>query len=81
MTTTQLKPAFRQMIKEQPRLRYAIAIDLGTNERTIQRWADKNTNDLVVPAFLSALRKHAKISPKTEITEEVEVPEVINEQN
>jgi hypothetical protein len=69
------------MLKEQPRLRYSLSLELGPNERTIQRWAEKNTDDLVFPAFLSALRKHAKINPDTQITEEVEVPEVVNEEN
>ena len=79
LTRKELKKAFRVMLMEQSLLRYKIAGDLMISEVTINRWAKNNNPKLCSDAFLSSLKKHAKIT--VQMTEDVPVsePELIVE--
>lgn len=65
-----LKKEYRDILAGNQRLRSKIGIDIGANERTIQKWAVGISPKLVTEAFLNALKKHlgakGKVSDLTE---------------
>lgn len=77
MKYEQLKKEFKELVLGNLPLRLKIAVDLNKGERTIYNWM-KSENPVVIAntvstAFITALRTHANISDKVQLTELVEM--------
>lgn len=59
MTRTEMTKANRDQLATDYNLRIKLSLDLGCNERTIQRWAVNNSPKLTTDSFLSYFKKHA----------------------
>ena len=58
MTTIELTKKNREKLATDYNLRIKLSIDLGCNERTIQRWATSNSPKLTTDSFLAYFKKH-----------------------
>lgn len=73
MKRNELKKQYREILASDYSLRCAIGLQIGNHQHTIQRWAVNNNPKLCTDHFLSALRKHAKISKSTPLIDEVTI--------
>lgn len=75
MTRTEMTKANRDQLATDYNLRIKLSLDLGCNERTIQRWAVNNSPKLTTDSFLSYFKKHTKwIEP---LTKEIKIKQLI----
>jgi hypothetical protein len=56
-------------------LRIKLSLDLGCNERTIQRWATSNSPKLTTDSFLSYFKKHTNYTEP--LTKEIKINQLI----
>ena len=76
MTRIELTKPNREKLATDYNLRVKIGIDIGKNERTIQRWATGNSPQLTTDSFLAYFKKHTNwIEP---LTKEVKVKTLLD---
>lgn len=75
MTTIELTKKNREKIATDSNLRAKISADLGTHERTIQRWAVNNSPKLTTDSFLSYFKKHTNWTEP--LTKEIKIKQLI----
>lgn len=75
MTRTEMTKANRDKLVTDYNLRIKLSLDLGCNERTIQRWAVNNSPKLTTDSFLTYFKKHTNWSEP--LTKEIKIIQLI----
>jgi len=75
MTRTEMTKKNRDQLATDYNLRIKLSLDLGCNERTIQRWATSNSPKLTTDSFLSYFKKHTNYTEP--LTKEIKLNQLI----
>jgi hypothetical protein len=75
MTRTEMTKVNRDQLATDYNLRIKLSLDLGCNERTIQRWAVNNSPKLTTDSFLNYFKKHTNWTEP--LTKEIKINQLI----